>query len=58
MASPFAAVRLGLKRVVDQRRRRHIGAIIIEGYRRYPQAESEVGRTETATADMIAEEPW
>lgn len=52
------AVRLGLQRLVDQHRRQRVGADIVEGYLRRPQAESEVGWTDAATAEMIAEEPW
>jgi Arc/MetJ-type ribon-helix-helix transcriptional regulator len=56
--SRSAAVRLGLERLVDQQRRRQVGRSIAEGYRRRPQADSEVGWADDATRRMIAEEPW
>lgn len=58
VASRSAAVRLGLQHLVDHHRRQHIGSSIVEGYVRHPQTDAEVGWTDTATAEMIAEEPW
>jgi len=58
VANRSEAVRLGLKRLVDQHRRSQAGARIVEGYRRTPQTEAEVGWVDEATARMIAEEPW
>ena len=51
-------VRRGLTALVDAHRRRRIGDAIVEGYRRQPQTEQEVGWADAATAAMIAEEPW
>lgn len=52
------AVRLGLQALVDRHRRDRIGAAIVEGYRRHPQADDEPGWADEATRRMIAEEPW
>jgi hypothetical protein len=43
---------------VDRHRRRRIGEAIVEGYRRHPQTEEEIGWADEATVRMIAEEPW
>ena len=58
VASRSDAVRLALKRFVDQQTRADIGARIVKGYVQTPQTDEEVGWTEAATARMIAEEPW
>jgi Arc/MetJ-type ribon-helix-helix transcriptional regulator len=52
------AVRQGLRELVDRHRRRRIGEAIVEGYRRHPQTEEEIGWADEATVRMIAEEPW
>ncbi len=52
------AVRLGLERLVDEHRRRRIGAEIVEAYRRMPQTEEELAGLDEATHALIAEEPW
>ena len=52
------AVRLGLERLVDSHRRRDVGQRIVEGYRRVPQTDAEVGWADESTRRMIAEEPW
>ena len=52
------AVRLGLERLVDEHRRRRIGAEIVEAYRRMPQTEEELAGLDEATRALIAEEPW
>ncbi len=52
------AVRDGLKALVDQQRRQSVAEAIVEGYRRLPQTDSEVGWSDEATVAMIAEEPW
>ena len=52
------AVRQGLRELVDRHRRRRIGEAIVEGYRRQPQTEEEIGWADEATVRMIAEEPW
>ena len=58
VASRSDAVRDGLRALVDQERRRSVAAAIIDGYRRLPQTDSEVGWSDEATIAMIAEEPW
>ena len=52
------AVRLGLESLVERHRRRRTGNAIVEGYRRHPQTEAEVGWADEATRRMIADEPW
>jgi metal-responsive CopG/Arc/MetJ family transcriptional regulator len=51
-------VRLGLERLVEEHRRRQIGAEIVEGYTRQPQTDEEIAHAERATRASIAEEPW
>lgn len=58
VASRSEAVRLGLERLVDARRRREVGRRIVEAYRRSPQSEAELAWSQDATRRMIAEEPW
>lgn len=57
-ASRSDAVRVGLAALVDRQRRAAIGQAIVDGYRRAPQAAAEVAWPDTASAAMIAEEPW
>jgi Arc/MetJ-type ribon-helix-helix transcriptional regulator len=52
------AIRVALRRVVDERRRHQIGQAIIEGYRRVPETAEEIAWAEAATIAMIEEEPW
>jgi Arc/MetJ-type ribon-helix-helix transcriptional regulator len=52
------AVRQALGALVDLHRRRRIGEAIVEGYRRQPQTQEEIGWPDEATVRMIAEEPW
>lgn len=52
------AVREGLAVVIDRRRRMGVGRAIADGYRRVPQADDDDGWSDTASAAMIAEEPW
>jgi Arc/MetJ-type ribon-helix-helix transcriptional regulator len=58
VASRSEAVRLGLQVLLDRHRRSGIGARIVEGYRRRPQTEPELGWADETTRRMIAEEPW
>jgi Arc/MetJ-type ribon-helix-helix transcriptional regulator len=58
VASRSEAVRMGLEKLVDEHRRRRIGAEIVEGYRRIPQTEEELAGIDKATRALIAEEPW
>lgn len=52
------AVRMALRGLVDRHQRDQVGAAIVEGYRRTPQADGEAGWSDEATTRMIAEEPW
>ena len=52
------AVRAGLVAVVDQQRRAALGQAIVDGYRRVPQADDDLAWPESASAAMIADEPW
>jgi Arc/MetJ-type ribon-helix-helix transcriptional regulator len=52
------AVRIGLRRVVDEHRRRRIADAIVAGYRAQPRAPSDVGWPDEATVAMIGDEPW
>lgn len=53
------AVRSAIESLVDQERRRRVGAEIVEGYLRIPQSDEELGTAvDEATRRMIAEEPW
>ena len=52
------AVRVGLRALVDEHRRRRIGDAIVAGYREQPQTPSEIGWPDEATVAMIGDEPW
>lgn len=52
------AVRQALRALLDRHRRQRIGEAIVEGYRRQPQTDEEIGWADEATVRMIAEEPW
>jgi Arc/MetJ-type ribon-helix-helix transcriptional regulator len=52
------AVRAALDVVVDRERRARVGEAIVEGYRKTPQEQDELSWPDTASAAMIAEEPW
>ncbi len=52
------AIRRALEFVVDRQRRKRIGDAIVEGYRRIPETDEEIGWAEAATIAMIEEEPW
>lgn len=57
VSSRSDAIRIGLERLVDEHRRRVIGALIVAGYTEHPQVEGEVWADES-TIRMIADEPW
>lgn len=57
-ASRSEGVRVALERLVDERRRRRIGAEIVAGYERYPETDEETAHAERLTRASIAEEPW
>jgi Arc/MetJ-type ribon-helix-helix transcriptional regulator len=52
------AVRIGLERLVEQRRRERVGATIVDAYRRLPQTDEELAGLDQATRALIGEEPW
>ncbi len=52
------AVRLGLERLIEEHRRRLIGAEIVHAYSRQPQTDEELAGLEQATRALVAEEPW
>jgi Arc/MetJ-type ribon-helix-helix transcriptional regulator len=58
VASRSDAVRRGLEVLIEQHRRRTVGAAIVEGYRLRPQEAADVGWADEATRRMISEEPW
>jgi Arc/MetJ-type ribon-helix-helix transcriptional regulator len=52
------AIRAGLEALIDAERRRRIGDVIVEGYRRIPQDDDEVRAATRAAIRSIHEEPW
>jgi Arc/MetJ-type ribon-helix-helix transcriptional regulator len=52
------AVRTALGALIDAERRRRIGEVIAEGYRRVPQDDDEVRAATRAAIRSIHEEPW
>jgi Arc/MetJ-type ribon-helix-helix transcriptional regulator len=58
VASRSEAMRLGLEGLVEEHRRREIGANIVDAYRRRPQTEEELAGLDAATRALVEEEPW
>jgi Arc/MetJ-type ribon-helix-helix transcriptional regulator len=58
VASRSEAVRRGLEDLIDRHRRARTGGAIIDGYRRIPQTDAEIGWADEATRRMIRDEPW
>ncbi len=58
VANRSEAVRLSLERLVDQHRRRRVGAEIADAYRRRPQTAEELAGLDASTRALVAEEPW
>ena len=52
------AVRLGLERLIEEHRRRRVGAEIVAAYRRQPQTDAELAGLDQATSALVEEEPW
>lgn len=52
------AIRAALQALVDQERRRHVGELIADGYRRIPQDEGELETARRAAIRSIEKEPW
>lgn len=51
-------IRTALEALVEAERRRRVGELIAEGYRRIPQDDDEVKAAERAAIRSIHEEPW
>jgi hypothetical protein len=47
-----------LERLVDQERRRRVGAAIVDAYPRQPQTDGELAGLDEATRALVNEEPW
>jgi Arc/MetJ-type ribon-helix-helix transcriptional regulator len=58
VTSRSEAMRLGLEGLVEEHRRREIGASIVDAYRRRPQTEEELAGLDAATRALVEEEPW
>jgi Arc/MetJ-type ribon-helix-helix transcriptional regulator len=52
------AIRAALQALVDQERRRKVGELIADGYRRIPQDEDELEAARRAAIRSIEQEPW
>ena len=52
------AIRAALQALVDQERRRRLGELIADGYRRIPQDEDELERVRREAIRSIEQEPW
>ena len=51
-------VRMGLERLIDERRRIAIGLQIVDAYTQTPQTDTENSELDAATRALILEEPW
>ncbi len=58
VASRSEAVRMGLEKLLEERRRQRIGDEIVSGYARHPETDEELAQAEQATRALIEEEPW
>ena len=58
VANRSEGVRVALEKLVDEERRRRIGAEIVAGYERLPETDEEIAQAERATRALIEEEPW
>lgn len=52
------AIRSALEALIDAERRRRVGELIADGYRRIPQDDDEVAAARRAAIRSIREEPW
>jgi Arc/MetJ-type ribon-helix-helix transcriptional regulator len=52
------AIRSALPTLVDQVRRRKVGELIADGYRRIPQDEDQLEAARRAAIRSIEQEPW
>jgi metal-responsive CopG/Arc/MetJ family transcriptional regulator len=58
VANRSEGVRVALEKLVEEQRRRRVGAEIVAGYERQPQTDDELAGLDEATRALIAEEPW
>jgi metal-responsive CopG/Arc/MetJ family transcriptional regulator len=58
VANRSEGVRVALEKLVDEERRRRIGAEIVAGYESCPETDEEIAQAERATRALIEEEPW
>lgn len=58
VASRSEAVRIGLEELIDRHHRSQVGKAIADAYTIHPQKEDELGWSDAATEQMIADEPW
>jgi Arc/MetJ-type ribon-helix-helix transcriptional regulator len=58
VASRSEGVRVALEKLIDEQRRRRIGAEIVAGYERFPETDEELAQAERTTRTLIEEEPW
>jgi Arc/MetJ-type ribon-helix-helix transcriptional regulator len=52
------AIRAALERLVEAERRRRVGELVADGYRRIPQGDDDVEAARQAAIRSIEEEPW
>jgi Arc/MetJ-type ribon-helix-helix transcriptional regulator len=52
------AIRAALEALVEAERRRRVGELIADGYRRIPQDDDDVEAARLAAIRSIEEEPW
>ncbi|MCI0636312.1 MAG: ribbon-helix-helix domain-containing protein [Actinobacteria bacterium] len=52
------AIRAALEALIEAERRRRVGELIADGYRRIPQDDDEVEAARLAAIRSIEEEPW
>jgi len=57
-ATRAEAVRSAITSLVDQERRRRVGAEIAEGYRRIPQSDEDLAAATAAATCSVHDEPW
>ena len=58
VASRSEAMRIGLEELVEAHRRKLVGTLIVDAYRRLPQTEDELAGLDAATRALVEEEPW
>lgn len=52
------AIRVALEALVEAERRKRVGELIADGYRRIPQDDEDVEAARIAAIRSIEEEPW